>query len=140
MEAHIQESLRQAAEQPKIQDLIGAMENAVYRKSQEKHYAWLASQLFGQHIAATKLQAAWRRYTARKWYLQYRKTEEFNKKQAEYEAQEQVSHMFFWLQLSCSIHKATVVSADNADVAMYWLSAFYVGSDSSASLLSKSLL
>jgi hypothetical protein len=90
IEAQVRESLRQAAEQPKIQDLIAATEAAVYKKSQQKHYAWMASQLFGQHIAATRLQAAWRCYATRKWYLQYRKTEEFNRKQAEYTAQEQV--------------------------------------------------
>jgi hypothetical protein len=90
LEAQVQESLRQVTDRPRIQDLITATEKAVYRRGRQKHYAWLASQLFGQHVAATRLQAAWRGRTTRVWYTGYRKTEEFAERQAAYEAHARV--------------------------------------------------
>lgn len=96
LDAQVQESLRQITDRPRIQDLIAATETAVYRHGRQKHYAWLASQLFGQHVAATRLQAAWQGHAVRMWYAAYRKTEEFAERQAAYEA-----HARVWRRTSC---------------------------------------
>jgi hypothetical protein len=83
----VREGLRQAARRPRVADLICSTEDAIYLYSRERHYARLAGLLFGQQVAATRIQAVWRGLLARRWYRHFKKTAEFAQRQQAYEAQ-----------------------------------------------------
>lgn len=85
IELQIAEGLRQRAERPKLEALISATEAAVFERSRRCYYAALAAKLFGELLAATRLQAAARGMAVRRWYREYRKTAEFAARQTVYE-------------------------------------------------------
>lgn len=50
IEAQVLESLRQAQRAPRIADLVCSTEEAIFLHSKQRHYAQLASTLFGQQV------------------------------------------------------------------------------------------
>jgi hypothetical protein len=55
IEAQVLESLRQAKRAPRITDLVCSTEEAIFLHSKQRHYAQLASRLFGEQVCAVSL-------------------------------------------------------------------------------------
>lgn len=90
LQEHIDEGVRQVTDGPRIRALIASVEEAVYATGRERHYTQLAARLYSQHVAATRLQAAWRGFSDRRWYKAFKKTTAFDVRQAAYTEQREV--------------------------------------------------